>query len=673
MDVARKLRGILAVGLLATITSITTAQYSGGSGTADAPYQIATAEDLMLLSETPEDYDKHFILTADIDLDPNLLGRKVFDGAVIAPDAELATSAYDGPSFTGVLDGRNHTISNLTIVGKQYLGLFGRTGSGAEIRRVGLAAVQVYGTGFYVGGLVGRNQYGSIHASYSDGSVSADSNVGGLVGCNEYGSISSSHSSGSISGTGWGVGGLVGCNYAGSVVMSYSTGSISGSGSGAGGLVGDNDEEASIATSCAGGAVSGRYYVGGLSGDNEGRISTSYSSGSAAAEYRYVGGLVGETAGSVTMSYSSAAVSGVSDIGGLVGILDFGGVVNQSFWDTETSGQAESDGGAGMSTAEMQAVVVFLEAGWEFVGESANGTEAIWTIVDGEDYPRLTWEYRASNPYPADGALNVPQPLTLSWGAARRSSAYDIYVSQDEIAIMNATPISEGIYRGRQPAGTTAYDPGVLESGKTYYWRIDALNQVDPCDPWIGDIWTFTTADFLAEDPVFFADADLQMAIECELWLSDPTPTDMLGLTCLSCNGWGGQNGVITDLTGLEYAVNLQSLSLTWHGFSFLAPLSGLTNLEELDLRECPVTDVSPLAALHRLSWLNLHKTQVSSIAPLIGLTSLSYVDLRSTPLDLDAYEIYIPQLRMENPDITILCDPYRPQSHVVTISRTGG
>ena len=48
------------------------AKYSGGTGEPNDPYQIATAEDLMLLGDSPEDYDKHFILTADIDLDPNL-------------------------------------------------------------------------------------------------------------------------------------------------------------------------------------------------------------------------------------------------------------------------------------------------------------------------------------------------------------------------------------------------------------------------------------------------------------------------------------------------------------------------------------------------------------------------------------------------------------------------
>ena len=112
------------------------ARYSGGSGTAADPYQIATAFDLISLGETPDDYDEHFILTADIDLDPNLPGRKVFDRALIAPDVNPSTLHFEGAVFTGVLDGRGHTIWNLTITGGQYLGLFGWTGPGAAIRRL---------------------------------------------------------------------------------------------------------------------------------------------------------------------------------------------------------------------------------------------------------------------------------------------------------------------------------------------------------------------------------------------------------------------------------------------------------------------------------------------------------------------------------------------------------
>ena len=42
--------------------------------------------------------------------------------------------------------------------------------------------------------------------------------------------------------------------------------------------------------------------------------------------------------------------------------------------------------------AEMQTASTFLEAGWDFVDETENGTEDIWWILEGRDYPRLWWE-----------------------------------------------------------------------------------------------------------------------------------------------------------------------------------------------------------------------------------------------------------------------------------------
>ena len=68
-----------------------------------------------------------------------------------------------------------------------------------------------------------------------------------------------------------------------------------------------------------------------------------------------------------------------------------GNILN-SFWDIETSGQTISSGGTGLTTAEMQTESTFTDAGWDFVGETANGTEDIWWILEGQDYPRLWWE-----------------------------------------------------------------------------------------------------------------------------------------------------------------------------------------------------------------------------------------------------------------------------------------
>ena len=73
---------IIALLIAVCLVGIPTyAKYGGGSGTADDPYLIATAEDLIALGDDPNDYNKHFIMTDDIDLDPNIQSGKVFDKA----------------------------------------------------------------------------------------------------------------------------------------------------------------------------------------------------------------------------------------------------------------------------------------------------------------------------------------------------------------------------------------------------------------------------------------------------------------------------------------------------------------------------------------------------------------------------------------------------------------
>jgi hypothetical protein len=112
--------------------------------------------------------------------------------------------------------------------------------------------------------------------------------------------------------------------------------------------------------------------------------------GSAAGQFN-AGGLIGENQGDVTQCYSTAVVSGRAHPGGLIG----SGVrkrVESSFWDVQTSGQSTSIGGTGLTTYKMQTATVFLLAGWDFVGETQNGTEDFWWIVSGQGYPRLWWE-----------------------------------------------------------------------------------------------------------------------------------------------------------------------------------------------------------------------------------------------------------------------------------------
>jgi hypothetical protein len=215
-----------------------------------------------------------------------------------------------------------------------------------------------------------------------------------------------------VSTGGGSVGGLIGSN-SGKIINCHSTVSILDKNGKYGGLVGRNS--GSITQCSAGGDVSG-YLCGGLVLYNHGSITYSFSTGDVVATSFYSGGLVGANdGGTISNCYSWANVLGTNVAtrkGGLVGDnVDEGEIVNcysvgyltesqvagglvgrqsdgsitDSFWDIETSGEANSAGGTGLSTVEMQSESTFVDAGWNF-------ESPIWVIDEGEDYPRLWWE-----------------------------------------------------------------------------------------------------------------------------------------------------------------------------------------------------------------------------------------------------------------------------------------
>jgi hypothetical protein len=453
-------------------------RYGGGHGTAADPYQIRTAEQLAALSNHPADWDKAFRLMADIDLTgyDGIEGRPAF--RTIAPDTDPNQKDFQGTPFAGTFDGDGHAISHLTVAGTGSVGLFGLLTRSSRVADLALADVSVMGSGDCVGGLAGLSQ-GTVDHCCSSGVVSGSgAYVGGLVGSNA-GLLSCCWSIGLVTGGGNVVGGLVGAN------------------------VGDIDECA------ADGAVIGGQSVGGLVGQNWGWSQSVPSAGSVAQPgtildcasrssvrgEAVVGGLVGDDThdGMIYCCYSAGAIIGNGFVGGLVGIG--GGRVALSFWDIQASGQRASAGGVGLATDGMLSVRTFLDAGWDFTHETNNGNDDTWWMPADQDYPRLV--HRAVLPKPYDGADDVLESLLLCWAAGDPDAEYDIYFGEDEAAVVNATPEDPSVYRGRQPAGTTAYDPGSLDAGKTYYWRIDTVHAIDVSGPARGRVWRFSEADFI--------------------------------------------------------------------------------------------------------------------------------------------------------------------------------
>ena len=100
--------------------------------------------------------------------------------------------------------------------------------------------------------------------------------------------------------------------------------------------------------------------------------------------------------------------------------------------------------------------------------------------------------------------------------------------------------------------------------------------------------------------------------------------------------GLGGSDKGIRDLTGLEYATNMRSLSLCGNGLSGLdlKPIADLTRLETIDLCVNEISDVSALAKLTNLVYLDLGANKVSDITPLANLTKLRQLNLGDNPVE---------------------------------------
>lgn len=428
-------------GMNAWIGDTSACKYAGGSGTSKDPYQIATVDDLLLLGDSPEDYDKQFILVADIDMESSQRRQKVFDRAVIAPDINDIEPGFQGTPFTGVFDGGDHVISYLTISGESYLGLFGQLGSEAKVINLGLEAVDVYGTSDSVGGLVGFN-YGSITATYSSGSVSGNSFVGGLVGTNDLGAVTDCYSSGSVSGNSF-VGGLVGYNMFSDVTNCYSSCSIQGRGQIIGGLVGDNNH-GRVLNSYSSGSVSGNSFVGGLVGID------------IQMEFPLPSGSLWRRPPSIANCYSTGRVSGDSQVGGLVGQSDqsdnSAGIITSCFWDVETSGQTTSDGGTGLTTQEMQDIQTYRDAGWDFVGDMEDGLHDFWQMSEEGGYPVLAIPHRLQGQGTPDDPYLISDTIDL--GAIVHYSTrahYQLVASIDLSGISWVRPVIpsfEGTFNG---------------------------------------------------------------------------------------------------------------------------------------------------------------------------------------------------------------------------------
>jgi hypothetical protein len=136
-----------------------------------------------------------------------------------------------------------------------------------------------------------------------------------------------------------------------------------------------------------------------------------------------------------------------------------------------------------------------------------NAGEAEWQLYwESPSMPRqlipqaaLSPPIKASSPKPANGAVDVRQTSILSWSPGDAAVSHDVYFGTDAEAVKNADTSSPE-YKGSKQLDSESYDPGQLEWNITYYWRIDETEDGGVIQK--GNLWSFTTADFLIVDDV---------------------------------------------------------------------------------------------------------------------------------------------------------------------------
>mgnify|MGYP004492579851 CR=1 FL=1 len=329
--------------------SIATA-FAGGTGTESDPYQIADGAQLAYLASEVnkgQPYENAcFVLTADIDLgnhDWTPIGNSFSDALFGGTDYSV---------FAGNLDGKGHTVSNISIgtesapLESDVFGLFGMTGG--KLSNLNLNGVTIYGTaknvsGYVIGlaGALSGSASGpvenchvanlSLTVSTPDSGRAAAYWIGGLVGaldsryideCSVSGKITETSGKGSI-------GGLIGeLGRAAKITYSHADVALNVKsdyygGANVGGLIGkgngEKDPETVISNCYTTGNVTGGAYSGGFAGSLWGlNIKNCYATGDVTGAFASMATFAGTDApaayayGSVTNCYTTGAVVGTA-------------------------------------------------------------------------------------------------------------------------------------------------------------------------------------------------------------------------------------------------------------------------------------------------------------------------------------------------------------------------
>ena len=240
--------------------------------------------------------------------------------------------------------------------------------------------------------------------------------------------------------------------------------------------------------------------------------------------------------------------------------------------------------------------------------------------------------------------------VTLSWTASGddttsgTASAYDLRIYSEFIHWDNFDSAQQltGLPAPKASGEAEQFVVTGLTVDSTYYFALKVLDEVGNYQGVSNCVSATCYNDFVVNIP----DADLLAAIR--LQISKPSG-DMLKSDLMAIRDLQAEDRTITDLTGMEYCVNLINFSLINNSVSNLMPLSSHEKLVQFNAGNNDISDISPLAGDTSLAVLLLKMNEIDDLDSLAGLTGLTVLDLQDnlvtdlTPLtDLTAMHYLI-------------------------------
>ena len=227
-------------------------------------------------------------------------------------------------------------------------------------------------------------------------------------------------------------------------------------------------------------------------------------------------------------------------------------------------------------------------------------------------------------------------------GTARASADADVTIRPDPLATIEIQPssalVTTGAIQRFTAAGLDQYGNVIPELA--FLWEamggnIDQEGGFTASDRYGRyEVTASTTLNEIQRTgaaDVSIMDENLLAAIKDALGEpagAEITAAELAALTQLDARG-----ARISNLSGIEFGVNLTTLILTTNQISDISALASLTNLTRLELHGNQITDISPLTSLTYLTRLEFWENQISDISPLASLTNLTRLELHGNQI----------------------------------------